>query len=174
MKALTNKVVDSAPKKRGPIGPASPYTIVEESEVVAEFGVDRRRESPYRLAIQELMKGAEGKVLRFDKIGARNQIGQQAKKLGVKVLFAEQGTYLYVKLIGSGATNAILAFIRQAPRTKAQIVTHLSGLGMGDVVVDRELQSLSGNGYIRLNTANGNWVATSKGDSEAVPAEVRR
>ncbi|HVW08368.1 MAG TPA: hypothetical protein VHC90_07285, partial [Bryobacteraceae bacterium] len=56
------------------------------------------RQSPYDPLLEQLRTAGPGKFLKFDSLRARPSVAARAKKLGIKVLFGEQGETLWVTL----------------------------------------------------------------------------
>jgi hypothetical protein len=136
------------------------FRAVDESEVKVPFeSGDRRRLSPYREALNQIVLG-KAKVLCFESVRARNSIVLQARKANLKgkVLFAEQDGRLYVKLNAENSSASIvLQMIRESHSTKREMVAELSARRLHDIKLEEELKTLADNGLIRL-TGDSRWV----------------
>jgi len=157
------------PKKEEPrkykVGPPVPFTFAKETEVTIPF--ERKptgKQSHYRAALLELML-KKTEVLCFETNRCRSQLVVNAKKLELSVLFAEQGGKLYVKIDRAGsATRAVLEILQSGPLDVGAIQVELRRKGKAEgIELSKELQALSANGLIRLQSATGTWSATSAG-----------
>lgn len=102
-----------------------PYTFVDESEVLTVEFAERRAgpRSYYAVAIQALIDG-EQKVIRFESVACRGHVAARAKKLDVKLLYAEQGGKLYVKLKNpQAAVQAAMQAAMQAAAKRGIVPT---------------------------------------------------
>jgi hypothetical protein len=152
------------PKQKRRILPAVPFHVIDASAVDAAFeeaSRKRGKESPYRNALIGLIS-TPTKALCFEDVKARGPVYLHARKLKLKILFAEVGGKLYVKLDqDSGATAIVRDMIREMPLTKREIVAQLTARGLLDVKVDEELRTLSDSGFIVLGS-DSRWKFTKK------------
>ena len=105
------------------------------------FG-SRARQSPYDPLLREVETAAPGSGLEFGDPRARASVIIRAKKLGLKVEFAEQDGKLYVRLAAAQDTrtarhDAILALLRLGPSTPIKIASVLRE--KGDTVADGQI-----------------------------------
>jgi ubiquinone biosynthesis protein COQ9 len=136
------------------------FRLVPATEVHVPFAERGRPESPYRQAICELLKPeAEDKVLEFPEVKARYQLAKHARELKVKLLFAEEGGKLFVKLVKPAKVNhQILDFIRERPRTRAELESMVLNRKL-ELNLSAELQALSGEALIHL-ASDSKWYAS--------------
>ncbi len=141
------------------------FRVVPAAEVTVPFSERGRMPSPYRDALAELMKPeAADKVLEFASPRARPQVTKHAKVLGLKIVFAETDGKLFVKLIPPPKVNQqILDFIREKPRTKAEIESMVFTRKL-EVNLSAELQELSKAAFIHL-ASDSKWYAAKPNGS---------
>lgn len=128
---------------------ASQFKLVDASDVTAEFFDRKRPLSPYRSALEQLLNAESGKVLEFAVVSARASVTATAKKMKLKLLFAEMGGRLYVKIDGQQSppktpatpnkgrpdgppktiTDAIRIAVHERPRTNGEVLSRVKQLG---------------------------------------------
>jgi|SRR5579863_140607 len=74
-----------------------PGRLVDEAPPDVVFG-RKSKLSPYDPLLLQLQKAGAGKFLKFDDLRAKSSLIVRAKKLGIKILFGEQGSTLWVAL----------------------------------------------------------------------------
>jgi hypothetical protein len=153
-------VADKPPVPRVPRHWNISYRLVPASEVHTPFAAKGRPDSPYRSAICELLKPtAADKVLEFPDAKVRYQLVKHARILDVRLLFAEEGGKLFVQLSKAPKINEdILAFIRERPRTKAEIESMIFTRKL-ELNLAAELRALSEAGFVLLD-GDSRWHAT--------------
>ncbi len=124
-----------------------PGVMIDELPDGVMFGV-KNKVSPYDVLLRQLVAAPAGKFLRFDDLRARASVYTRAKKLGIKVLFGEQGNTLYVMiakadLADEGVTekqpppitnkDRVLAAIGDKRCTPGEILTWMRSNGAGGV-----------------------------------------
>lgn len=130
---------------------------------------DRKtRISPYDALLLELAVAPKGNVLQFSDLRARNSLSVRSRKLGMKILFAEQANTLYVQFAGWSPDSekwkalvreGILDVIQTQPRSPIQIATALRAKHINDVdagLVDAILKQLEQSGEV-LRGRDGSW-----------------
>jgi hypothetical protein len=128
------------------------------------FGPKKLRTSPYDPLLLQLKTAGPGKFLRFEDLRARVSIVARAKKLGIKVMFGEEGRALWVclekaELKTNGVTedqldkpsngDLVLRAISLGKHTAGEIVTWMrsnGAPGLGITQVDNLLASLARQG----------------------------
>ena len=147
--------------KRGFL-PAVPFKLSSESEVRVPFESKSGRVSQYWLALNQLVAAGADQVLCFEDPRARGSLTQKARKMQIKILFAEQDGKLYVKLDNCNSTEIVRQMLREGPKTKKEMLAELTARGLGDVILHKELQSLSEDSQIRLDTLTLKWSYIEK------------
>jgi hypothetical protein len=154
------------PKFDGVIG-----ALVTEAPDGVLFG-QKLRQSPYDPLLKQLRDAGAGKFLRFESLRAKPSIAARAKKLGIRVLFGEQGDVLWVTLAAAdlrtdGAaeqptrkTNSdlVLEGLDAKRDTAGALTTWLrsnGAPGIGISQVDELLRQLARAGKIRLKKNQG-------------------
>ena len=173
--------VDVTARKRGPIRPASTYRLVPAEGLDLIFGTTMRKMSPYVTALNQLKVAPAGQYLEFDNLRARCQISVQARKHGMKVLFAECNNKLYVKLVEQCAAEVrVLDLLRSGPKEVADIGKTLREQDgtVTDADVKLILQQLSDNQHVALRSTPSKpgaplkylWHITENGKTLAAKA----
>lgn len=75
-----------------------PGMLLDAAPDGLEFGTGKKRLSPYDPLLKQLQAAGAGKFLKFEDLRARTSVQARAKKLGIRVLFGEQGSVLWVTL----------------------------------------------------------------------------
>lgn len=145
------------------------FCVASADEITEPFEERKRIESPYRVAINQMINSPVDLVLRFDNPACRVGLKNQSVKMGVPLLFAEQNQKLYVRLRQkSSAEQLVLELIRDRPAgwTKQQIVQEFGERHL-KLDVDAAIRALASNSLIRLQK-NSHWTALPS--SEQAPA----
>lgn len=105
------------------------YRIVEQPSGLL-FGA-RTSRSAHLEALQQLIAAGPGKVLQLEEVRGRAGLRHQAKKHGIKILFAEHEGKLLVRIDGqAGPEGALIEFLREGPKGMVEIAAHLTALGI--------------------------------------------
>jgi hypothetical protein len=137
------------------------FKLVPAADVNLDFSPRARMTSPYRSAIEELLKMENGaKILEFpNRPHVRSQVMKHARELGVKPLFAEAEDKLFVKLAPRPKVNQqILDFIRVRPRTRSELESLVLNQKIECNLI-AELHALQDAALIRLNSES-KWYDT--------------
>jgi hypothetical protein len=166
------KIVGRPRKSNLGPGPASGFKLVPSTAAPPELLFGRKQSvSPYLTALQELLRAGPDQFLEFANVGAKQSIWAQAKKHGLKILFAEKDGKLYVKLEQESGVEALVFDYANYPygRSQYDIGRHLEYLGFKGQNVKELLQTLSANGKITLREIrqeNGTtakmWISLSR------------
>lgn len=168
---------------RSPKAPAA-YTILEETAVPVglEFGASGKT-SHYRAALEQLDAAGEGRVMQFAGVKCRGQVAAAAKKLGIRVEFAERDGRLYVRHAGdrietgslrkvkpkpvqsvpdgkpSTITDAVKQAVAETPRTNAEVLDFVkrAGFESDGSVVSTLLGQLRIKGYCYKSDEDLKW-----------------
>jgi hypothetical protein len=139
------------------------FRLVPATDVAGlDFSPRARMASPYRSAIEELLKPENStKILEFpNRQHVRSQLVKHARELGAKPLFAEEGDKLFVKLAPRPKVNQqILGFIQERPRTKAELESMVLNQKIECNLI-AELHTLQAASLIRLN-GESKWYDTN-------------
>jgi hypothetical protein len=139
-----------------------------EAPTDLHFGARAGRGSPYD-ALLEQLAASKGKVLEFGDTRARPSVYARAKKLGLRVLFAESGNTLYVKFGGWAPDSerwkalvraAIREVVTTQPRNEIQIAVALRATGVNDVdagTVGAILKQMEQSGDVQRQR-DGSWA----------------
>lgn len=166
MAARANAAAPSKPSRKAPdfSGVAGKLVDVPAGLV---FGV-KTRVSPYDVLLQQLA-ASKGKALEFGDLRARASVHVRAKKLGMRVLTAEQGNTLYVKFGGwmpstdgwrAQVRAAINEVVRTQPRNEVQIAVAVRAQGLNDVdagIVGTILKQMEQEGAVQRQR-DGSWA----------------
>lgn len=148
--------------------------LVDEAPEGILFGKSLRQ-SPYDALLQQLKAAGAGKFLRFESLRAKPSIMARAKKLGIRILFGEQGNVLWVTLASvelrtdgeverpAKKTNSdlVLEAIEGKRDTAGAITTWMrsnGAPGIGLTQVDDLLRVLARAGKIRLKKGSTDEV----------------
>ncbi len=167
----TNKTARKAPDFAG-----VPGALVDSAPEGMVFGLKKWRVSPYDPLLEQLRKAGAGKFLKFDDLRCRISVSARAKKLGIKVLFGEQGNTLFVTLATAelqangvveeqpkkpSNSDLVLAAIREKRHTAGEIVSWLRSNGVpgaGITQVDGIIGNLMRAGTLKLGRAGSTGV----------------
>jgi hypothetical protein len=100
--------------------------------------------------------------LRFDDKSSLLQLRQQAKKIGVSLLFARGGDFLYVRVWMPDESQKRLIILLREERT----VPELKNKGL-EVDLISQLERFAAAGHAQVK--NGKWKLTQKGHDELLP-----
>lgn len=116
---------------------AAPVTgqIVAAEGLNLEFGAAGRK-SAYDDLLNRLIEAAPGHVLKFADTRCRATVAARAKKLGLRVLFAESAGALYVQIsrvepkaltrtTKLTLADAVRRVVSEAPRTNGEVFDHV-------------------------------------------------
>lgn len=127
--------------------------IVDEKSIT---GLDFNKKqfgfvSPYRDALTSLK---EGQVLKIDKVTARNNVLEQARKLHLKIAFAESDGYLYAKIVGKiTEASIILNFLQKnknAGKTIEDIRKEIAKYRFNDIAAAEVMKNLRDENKVTL------------------------
>jgi hypothetical protein len=151
--------------------------LVDEAPEGIEFGARKQsRLSPYDPLLVQLKAAGAGKFLKFSDLRCRPSIMARSKKLGIKVLFGEQGNTLYVTLATAelevsgivepqppkpSNSDLVLRAISEKRRKPGEILTWLRSngvAGIGITQVDGLLINLLRAGKVRRSGEDDSQV----------------
>lgn len=133
------------------------------------------RQSPYRDFIRRLQEAGEGKVAVLNP-KAKPSLSAQARKIGVKLEFAEKAGNLYVRVkvvppmspLGSFLLKNLTGKLKSAAELHKLATDDLNGDGIGGVTLDAVragLRQLQDQGLCKMDSRTGNWFAR-EGDTK--------
>jgi hypothetical protein len=146
-----------------------PGELVDIAPADILFGERRLKTSPYDPLLLQLKNAGAGKFLKFGDLRCRPSLTVRAKKLGLKILFGEQGQTLWVTLakadldaVGGpiepqparpAMTDLVLKALGAKRNTAGEIVSWMrsnGATGIGITQVDGLLSNLARAGKIKL------------------------
>jgi hypothetical protein len=131
---------------------AAQYQKLSFAPSLSKLGFWRERMAELAAAPDKFLK------LRGDDTSSVQQAKHRAKDLGLKLLFAREGEFVFIKAVKVEGDQKRLLLLLREPRT----VNDLKAKTL-ELDIDAELKALKVEGVAELNAKLGTWKLTEKG-----------